>query len=342
MLAAIAQLARQPPATSSPPVPAPALSVPEVRPQAPTPVQQYSAPAPQTYQPLSTTQLPVSRPMSSMSPHSAAQTLPYTSTPPANGNPLAALAGLANPYAMFQQPTPVAPTYPNFSAPQTQQSQQAQPPQQQPSQMEQLALLQLLLQQPGLGPMAGPALQAFLGGQMGQQPIAQQPDANQLWSQMQAQPMQPQNAYNQQQPQQQPQQPEQPRGGRGYSPPPRSPPRYAAGRRGRTRSKSPERFDAQAPTAASFRRRSPVYGEYEGNDPSRLGEAKGGRGGGRNRGGRVRSPNRRRDGHSPPIRAPSAGNVPLGSPTGSTAPLPQVPKNVTFDPNIGPKSVRGK
>jgi hypothetical protein len=282
---------------------------------------------------------PMPQPPASIPPAS----LPFTSTPP-NANGMPAFPGLpgqlhnAYPAGMFantqQQQQPAQTGFPQFNVPQ-----QLQAPQ---MSMEQLTLLQLLLQQPALQgnpAAAAQALQALLGaaGQTAQMPPTMA-DQQQYWQGNAPQPQAPvdttrgTDSYAQEQ-----------RGReRGYSPPPRSPPRYGGARRGgRSRSRSPGRFGRDEPRSPpSFRRRSPVYGEYEGNntDSARGGrENERGRGGGRGRAGRRAVSPRRRD-RSPPGRVTATGAQATPPPRGE---LPKVPKNVTLANDIGPSSVRG-
>ncbi|CCX04237.1 hypothetical protein FPQ18DRAFT_134072 [Pyronema domesticum] len=333
MLQAIAQMAKQNQSVISPPPPQQDRSPP------PAPVvPQYSLPTTQPQAPQVPTTL-APPPLG----------LPFTTTPP-NANGISAYQPppmLQMPQMMFP-PNPAQPGFPQFM-------QQAQQPQQPQMSMEQLALLQLILQQPGIQntPQFAPALQALLGAtaqgfQMPQMPnlgaalgaAAQQPQ--QMWPQVGAQQQQPQQ-------QQQQQGFEERVRDRGYSPPPRSPPRYSAARRGRSRSRSPGRFGREEPRSPpNFRRRSPVYGEYEGNDGGSRGGApgpmnsgnneRGGtkRGGRRGRGGaHGSSPNRGRE--RSPQRTASVMSSP---PPQREQHLPKVPKNVQFVNDIGPNSVR--
>ncbi|KAI5787180.1 hypothetical protein EDC01DRAFT_176259 [Geopyxis carbonaria] len=331
MLQAIAQMAKQNQHTAAPTPPPPTMPiVPEPSHMMANPATQYSIPTSQSngYPPVSNS---ASLPPSTLS--QAAMSMPYTSTPPnANSNPaLQALAGqLSGAYSMFQPNQPQQPAYPQFAAPQQQQQPQPQP------QMDQLALLQLLLQQPGFSQIANPqiALQGLLAAQQQNGQLPNTGDNSQFWSQMgnnMGQAQDPRagdpNQYGDD------------RRGRGYSPPPRSPPRFNGGsRRGRSRSQSPDRFDRDTRSPPNFRRRSPVYGEYEGNETGGRGGSGGGDRKGRNRG-RRGSP-RRRD-RSPPGRFPNAKGT-QASPEAANRELslPKVPKNVTIDATIGPNNVR--
>ncbi|KAF8544421.1 hypothetical protein BDD12DRAFT_506439 [Trichophaea hybrida] len=330
MLQAIAQMAKQSQNAVATPVNPPA---PEQTPISTPVLPQYNAASSQPAASQPPIALPPTAPLS----------LPYTSTPPnTNGHP-AFQGQMTNAYPMYQQNQVQPQTgYPQYNAPQ----QTPQQPQQQFG-MEQIALLQLLLQQPGLQTtpqQLAPTIQALLGaaGQGLQMPNMGDVMQQQFWPGSGGMP-QPQvsseaprasDGYTHEQ-----------RGReRGYSPPPRSPPRYSGVRRGRTRSRSPTRFGRDEPRSPpNFRRRSPVYGEYEGNnDATRSGGmisggAGGdrGRGGGRGRGRRGGSPNRRD--RSPPGR--NAGAQVSPPPPRDTT-LPKVPKNVTFVSDIGPSSVR--
>ncbi|KAA8911342.1 NRD1 protein, partial [Sphaerosporella brunnea] len=266
-------------------------------------------------------------------PHS----IPFTTTPP-NVNTMPAFPGqLLGVYPGYSQQTQPQAPYPQYGAPQQQQPQ---------INMEQLALLQLLLQQPQNAAQLAPAFQALFGGAAANfqmpnviDPSQQQQQQQQFWSQnaTAAPPSAPAEAqrgpdnYN-----------NDARGReRGYSPPPRSPPRYGA-RRGRSRSRSPAptrfgREEARSPP--TFRRRSPVYGEYEGNtnEPARganMVTVGGNDRGGRGRRGRKVSP-RGVGRKSSPVKSSGSQASPPPS-----RPLPKVPRNVTFADDIPSHCVR--
>jgi protein NRD1 len=343
MLQAIAEMAKHSQNSTSTPAPPPAAPEP-LPPTTQTP--QFNIGNPQgngTNSPAPNPSLAVSQPQNIMVP-AASVPLPYPSTTPnTNGNhAFPAFPNQLAGFPMFQVPQnqpPAQTPFPQFNTP---------APQQMPSQMgmDQLALLQILLQQQNAAQLA-PALQALLGA-AGQSMQMQNPvDPNQLNQNMWGQP-----GMQQQQQQQQSQVPtdgtrmsdgyaHEQRRERGYSPPPRSPPRYGGGaRRGRSRSRSPVRFGSrdEGRSPPSFRRRSPVYGEYEGNsDAGRNGSV--GRDSERGRGGR----NRGRKGSSPRRRDRSPGRQGTqGSPAPRDVVLPKVPKNVTFASDIASNSVRGK
>lgn len=300
--------------------------------------------------------------------------MPYTSAPPNTNNvPGMSMFGNQIPGMYLGQPQPqVQNPYPQFPPQQPQQGPGVPP-------VDQMALLQLILQHPGLQGMSVPQLTASFNsiGADGQNgpgtTLGGIIPAWQQMSQMMGVPQQsPQNIS------------EVPRGDDGYnrggqrgrehySPPSRSPPRYREGRRGRSRSRSPPRFDRGGGSGAgaggsggsgsgaaaggagrsppNFRRRSPVYGEYEGN---------GGRDGERNRGGRGRggafgrrggsSPRGRRDrSRTPPGRFANAntnananGKGSQGVDRGTPTILPRIPKFVEFDQSIGSGSIKGK
>lgn len=285
--------------------------------------------------------------------------MPYNSTPPnANNVPGISMFGNQMPgmYLGQQQPPQVQNSYPQFPPQQPQQGPGVPP-------VDQMALLQLILQHPGLQGMSVPQLTASFNSIGADGPngpgttLGGIIPAWQQMSQMMGVPQQPPQNVS-----------EAPRGDDGYnrggqrgrehySPPSRSPPRYREGRRGRSRSRSPPRFErggggvgsaAAGHSPPNFRRRSPVYGEYEGN------EIRGGRDGERNRGGRGRggafgrrggsSPRGRRDrSRTPPGRFPNANGkgsqvVDRGTPTI----LPRIPKFVEFDQSIGSGSIKGK
>lgn len=315
-------------------------------------------------------------PSRSIAPQVQAAPVPisYTPTPPiANNVPMYGnqMPGMyLGQQQQAQQQQPQQPQQPQIQASYSQYTQQQpQQPQQVPgaatAPVDQMALLQLLLNHPGLQGMSLPQLtQSFgalgtgaIGGADGQNgqamPMWQQQQMQQL-QQMINPPQVPQNAS------------EPPRDGgynrdvrrneRGYSPPPMSPPRYQ-GRRGRSRSRSPARFDRGGSAGGgagrsppNFRRRSPVYGEYEGND-TRNGREGGNSGGnernrGRGRGGnggfgrRGASPRGRRD----RSRTPPNGNRfnGKGSQGGdrTTPTLPKFNKLVEFDEGIASNSIK--
>ncbi|KAI5841915.1 hypothetical protein DFP73DRAFT_574143 [Morchella snyderi] len=203
----------------------------------------------------------------------------YTPTPPiANNVPMYGnqMPGMyLGQQQQPQQQQPQQPQQPQIQASYSQYTQQQpQQPQQVPgaatAPVDQMALLQLLLNYPGLQGMSLPQLtQSFgalgtgaIGGADGQNgqalPMWQQQQMQQL--QQMINPQVPQNAS------------EPPRDGgynrdvrrneRGYSPPPMSPPRYQ-GRRGRSRSRSPARFDRggrASPRGRRERSRTPPNG----------------------------------------------------------------------------------
>ena len=325
--------------------------------QTPTPVPQYSAPTPQP-QPggmpnltQNASSLVVSQPQQGQVPMAQ---MPYTSAP-ASQNPNATIPMMGNQLSGMFLGQPGQRQFPNFPP-------QPPPPPPMPQQgaapagIEQMALLQLLLQHGGMNlPQLTQSFGNLASGQGG--PGADLGAVLPAWSQM----MNAAQGQTQQ---------DSSRGGddgygRGqrnrehYSPPSRSPPRYSRDtRRGRSRSRSPNRFDrgsgggggggggggasgGRSPPA--FRRRSPVYGEYEGNDSR-------GRDGDRNRGGRGRggggfgrrggSPRRGRDrSRTPPRFANGKGQAERNvTPTA----LPKFPKHVEFDPTIGPNNIKGR
>lgn len=276
------------------------------------------------------------------SPKSLPSSLPYASTPP-NANPTPALQPFLNTGYTISQPTQgsQAAQAAFFQNPAPQQPALA--PQVPASQIgvEQLALLQLLLQNPALASnmggfeQLGPALGALVAAQQGGQTV--NPAIMQPWQSQTTQALQEpiREGYTD------------PRGQHSreqrYSPPPRSPPRYSTGerRRGRSRSRSPDRF-GQRPSPPTFRRRSPVYGEYD------QGEIRGVAQGERIRGGKSRG---RRSGGSPRRRDRSRGSPKRFNRPASQAgsdgaaqskSFPQFPKNVTYDESIAPNRVRGK
>ena len=112
----------------------------------------------------------------------------------------------------------------------------------------------------------------------------------------------------------------------GYDQYMRSPP---GGRRERSRSRSPNRWDRRRDDSPPGRRRdSPVYGEYSGNRNDRGGDfdRRGGRGGGRGNAYRQRSPQRSR--RSPSPRRDDE--------------LPQPgPRWIQHDPNLPKGSIKG-
>ncbi|TGZ77751.1 hypothetical protein EX30DRAFT_177412 [Ascodesmis nigricans] len=353
MLQAIAAMAKH---SNSTPTPAPVVangsnntssvssSIPAVNGGSlPAPMPVRSAP---TVAPVSQNQ---SIPLGAL-PLSATSTPPNATSTPAPQAPIS----LYQP-TQLQQP-PVAPLYPNMSIPQPGQLSGQQAPQQPTGQpavptAEQLALLQLVIQQPLLAnaPGVAPVLQGILA--MMQNAGVQQPTPApiptttptttptqpqlplgfpQFWPQ---QPFQPQNPY---------QQPPHPisidnksasNNPRTYSPPPRSPPRSSRPpyQRGRSRSRSPDRFDAHDSvprSPPSFRRRSPVYGEYDGNNSSDISGAH--RGGHGARGGKTARGGQRVSGDlSPPGGA--------GSPDG---PFPKVQRTLEWDESLGAGNIR--
>lgn len=282
--------------------------------------------------------------------------MPYTSTPP-NANNIPGMSMFGNQMYLGQpQPPQVQSPYSQFP----------QQPQQGPSvpPVDQMALLQLILQHPGLQGMSVPQLTASFNSIGADGPNGSGTTlggiipAWQQVTQMMGVPQQPPQNVS-----------EVPRGDDGYnrggqrgrehySPPSRSPPRYREGRRGRSRSRSPPRFERGGSGAGAaagagrsppnFRRRSPVYGEYEGN------EIRGGRDGERSRGGRGRggafgrrggsSPRGRRDrSRTPPGRFANAnGKGSQGVDRGTPTALPRIPKFVEFDQSIGSGSIKGK
>lgn len=286
--------------------------------------------------------------------------IPYTSTPPnANSVPAMPMFGNQMPgmYLGQQQPTQIQNPYSQF--PQQQPQQGSSVPAAAP--VDQMALLQLILQHPGLQGMSVPQLTASFNSIGADGPngpgttLGGIIPAWQQLNQMMGVPQQtPQNVSDA------------PRGDDGYnrggqrgrehySPPSRSPPRYREGRRGRSRSRSPPRFDRGGSAAGAagagrsppnFRRRSPVYGEYEGN------EIRGGRDGERNRGGRGRgggafgrrggSPRGRRDRSRTPPGRFANGKGSQGGDRSTPTTLPKIPKFVEFDQSIGSGSIKGE
>lgn len=202
------------------------------------------------------------------------------------------------------QPQPVAsiPSIPNLAQFQPQ-PQPQQPPAPAPATDQNALLVQLLLANPALA--QNPAVLAAL-----------------IASAQQAQPQAAVNPWQQQQ-QQQLQQDRDPRDRSRYSPPPRSPPHR--GFRGRSRSRSPPP-NKRAGSPISFRRRSPVYGEY-GREEQQGEERGGARRGGKNRFRRgspkYDAPNRT---NSPSV---TQGTLPPG------VPPPDAPKRLERDPTIG-------
>ncbi|KAG0636928.1 hypothetical protein HOY80DRAFT_1010973 [Tuber brumale] len=221
-----------------------------------TPVPQYSPPAPQQ-QPSgmpnlsqSASSLVVSQPQQGQVPMAQ---MPYTSAPP-NQNPNAAIPMMGNQLGGMFLGQPGQGQFPNFPP-------QPPPPPPIPQQgaasagIEQMALLQLLLQHGGMNlPQLTQSFGNLASGQGG--PGADLGAVLPAWTQI----MNAAQGQNQQ---------DSSRSGddgygRGqrnrehYSPPSRSPPRYGRdARRGRSRSRSPNRFDRGSPRSRRDRSRTP-------------------------------------------------------------------------------------
>ncbi|PUU74589.1 hypothetical protein B9Z19DRAFT_999659 [Tuber borchii] len=277
--------------------------------QTPTPVPQYSAPTPQP-QPggmpnltQNASSLVVSQPQQGQVPMAQ---MPYTSAPPSQ-NPNATIPMMGNQLSGMFLGQPGQRQFPNFPP-------QPPPPPPMPQQgaapagIEQMALLQLLLQHGGMSlPQLTQSFGNLASGQGG--PGADLGAVLPAWSQI----MNAAQGQTQQ---------DSSRGGDDG---------YGRGQRNR------EHYSPPSP----FRRRSPVYGEYEGNDSR-------GRDGDRNRGGRGRggggfgrrggSPRSRRDrSRTPPRFANGKGQAERNvTPTA----LPKFPKHVEFDPTIGPNNIK--
>lgn len=255
-------------------------------------------------------------------------------------------------YQQPQQPTPAAAQQYQYSQQQQQQQPSAPAPVPQLANItpEHLQLLQLVMANPALAthPGVAPVLATImaglngaapnLGGGMPQAPAPQANDPSSHWNQNQQQQQQ------QQQPGQYQQHQDQGRTRGGYSPPPLSPPRR--GRTTRTRSRSPERFgEEETRSPPKFRRRSPVYGEYDGGDTGR-----GGRGGARGGPSTVRGGRGGRGGARGGFEAPTAGHdAPRGSISsdrggsnqGKDGPFPKVDRKLEFDPSLGDGAIKG-
>ncbi|RPA99532.1 hypothetical protein L873DRAFT_1827932 [Choiromyces venosus 120613-1] len=246
ILQALAQMAKQ--NKTAMPSQAPA--------QQQAPVPQYSAPTPQP-QPSgmpnlshNASSLGVSQPQQGQV--TMAQ-MPYTSTPPSQ-NPNAAIPMMGNQLSGMFLGQPNQRQFPNFPP-------QPPPPPPMPQQgaapagIEQMALLQLLLQHGGMNlPQLTQSFGSLAGGQGG--PGTDLGAVLPAWTQIM-------NAA-QGQSQQDPSRVGDDGYGRGqrnrehYSPPSRSPPRYGRDtRRGRTRSRSPNRFDRGSPRSRRDRSRTP-------------------------------------------------------------------------------------
>ncbi|CAZ84869.1 unnamed protein product [Tuber melanosporum] len=248
ILQALAQMAKQNKTAMPPQAPS--------QQQTPAPVPQYSAPTPQQ-QPSgmpnlsqSASSLVVSQPQQAQLPMAQ---MPYTSTPP-NQNPNAAIPMMGNQLGgMFlgqpgQGQFPTFPPQPPLPPPIPQQGTA-------PAGIEQMALLQLLLQHGGMNlPQLTQSFGNLASGQGG--PGADLGAVLPAWTQI----MNAAQGQNQQ---------DSSRSGddgygRGqrnrehYSPPSRSPPRYGRdARRGRSRSRSPNRFDRGSPRSRRDRSRTP-------------------------------------------------------------------------------------
>lgn len=187
-------------------------------------------------------------------------------------------------------------------------------------QAQQLALLQLLIAQPQLAATLGsnPTLAALLGGGAAA-PQPAQPPAIPSW-------------------QQQAQQERDPRERARYSPPPRSPPHRI--NRFRSRSRSPVAGNKRPGSPISFRRRSPVYGEYgKDNDDSQQNQfQQRGRGGGRGKGNQFRRGSPKYD--RPRSKSPQRTAVPATGVNAYVNAPPAIPKNIERDPTIGPDKIK--